>query len=196
MQLNHYRFSISWSRILPDGSLAHPNPAGIAYYNKLINALLENGIEPVVTMFHFDLPMTLSNLGGFTNEVVVDYFEAYADLLYSLYGDRVKMWITINEPLMFCTSFHGATRYFAPTVEPMGGVSEYLCGHNVLKAHAVAYRLYEKEYFSRFRGKVGISLNTHYFYSRTDDERTVERAIDFQVIQSWNNLFSLYLKIL
>lgn len=183
MQLNHYRFSISWSRILPDGSLANQNPVGIAYYNKLIDSLLENGIEPVATMFHFDLPMPLSNLGGFTNEVIVDYFEAYADLLYSLYGDRVKRWITINEPLMFCTSFYGARRYFAPTIEPVGGVSEYLCGHNVLKAHAVAYRLYEKEYFSRFKGKIGISLNTHYFYSRTNDESAVERAVDFQVIQ-------------
>lgn len=178
--MNHYRFSISWSRILSDGSLASRNQAGIEYYNQLIDSLLQNGIEPIVTMFHFDLPQTIQNLGGFTNAVVVDYFEAYADLLFRLYGDRVKSWITINEPLVYCT-MNFAAGYLVPTVEPVPGVGEYLCGHNALKAHAIAYRLYQKEYCHRFKGKVGISLNSYYFYSDTNDEYAVKRGLDFQV---------------
>lgn len=177
--MSQYRFS--WSRVLPDGNLAKINRAGIAYYDKLINSLLQNGIEPIATMFHFDLPQTIQNLGGFTNDVVVDYFEAYADLVFSSFGDRVKTWITINEPLVYCTLNYG-TGYLAPTIEPVAGVGEYLCGHNVLKAHATAYRLYHKQYAHRFKGKIGISLNSYFFYFDINDEYAVKRGLEFQVI--------------
>lgn len=88
--MQYYRFSISWSRILPNGELASLNPAGVEYYNRVINHLLENGIEPMVTMYHLDLPQAFVPFGGLTNSIVVDYFEAYANLLFSLYGDRVS----------------------------------------------------------------------------------------------------------
>lgn len=181
LQMSQYRFSISWSRILPDGSLANINRPGIAYYDKLINSLLQNGIEPIATIFHFDLPQTIQNMGGFTNDVVVGYFEAYADLVFRLFGDRVKTWITINEPLVYCILNYGIG-YLAPTIEPVAGVGEYLCGHNVLKAHATAYRLYHKRYVHRIKGKIGISLNSYYFYSNTNDELAVKRGLEFQVI--------------
>lgn len=177
-QLNHYRFSISWTRILPDGTLGSVNQAGIAYYNKLIDALLEENIIPVVTIFHFDVPQTLHYLGGFTNEVIVAYFEAYADLVFSLFGDRVKWWITINEPNIFCNRQYTS---MAPTVRAVDGYGQYLCGHNVLKAHTVAYRLYQRKYAAYYKGQVGITLDQRFFYSDTNNAADVKRALEFEV---------------
>lgn len=97
--MNFYRFSIAWSRVLPTGDISVVNQAGVTYYNKLINALLKHGIEPMVTMYHYDLPQDLAKFGGFTNPIIVDYFAAYADLLFGLFGDRVNIdLITIAYP--------------------------------------------------------------------------------------------------
>lgn len=92
-QMQFYRFSISWTRILPEGDLKVINDAGIDYYNRLIDNLLENGIEPIVTMFHHDLPQAFAPFGGLTNSIFIKHFVAYADLLFKLYGDRVRVQI-------------------------------------------------------------------------------------------------------
>lgn len=88
-QLKVYRFSISWARVLPDGFT--PNPLGIRYYNTLIDRLLAEGIEPLVTLYHYDLPRYVQQLGGWTNPLVRDYFRAYADVVFAAYGDRVMI---------------------------------------------------------------------------------------------------------
>lgn len=90
LQVSHYRFSISWPRILPDGTTDFINEPGIAYYNNLINALIDADIVPMVTMNHWDLPQKLEDLGGWTNESIVDRFAGYADVLFENYGDRVS----------------------------------------------------------------------------------------------------------
>lgn len=101
--MDHYRFSISWSRVLPTGNISDVNEKGIEYYNKIIDKLLELNIQPMVTMYHYDLPQYLQTFGGLTNSIVmVDYFQAYANLLFERFGDRVKYWITFNEPAAFC----------------------------------------------------------------------------------------------
>lgn len=87
--MKFYRFSIGWSRVLPNGDVSNINEVGIEYYNKLIDKLLENGIEPMVTMYHYDLPHDLQKFGGLTNSIFISYFEAYANLLFSRFGDRV-----------------------------------------------------------------------------------------------------------
>jgi len=113
--LDAYRFSISWSRILPHGTKAGgENPAGIAFYNNLINALLANGIEPVVTLFHWDLPLALEEAyGGFRDRRIIEDFRDYADVCFREFGDRVKNWITLNEPWSF--SYGGyAVGFLAP----------------------------------------------------------------------------------
>lgn len=177
--MNHYRFSISWSRVLPDGDISSVNEAGIAYYNKLINRILENGMQPMVTMYHYDLPQELQKFGGLTNSIFIGYFESFANLLFDRFGDRVKTWITFNEPYDFCLDGYGAG-----AVAPMvlaNGVGEYLCGSNVLKAHATVYHLYKKRYAEWFHGKVGITLSSRFFYSETNNTDDVNRAMQFNV---------------
>ena len=89
--MKHYRFSLSWARILPLGTGAEPNPKGIEYYNNLINELLANGIQPAVTLYHWDLPQALEDKGGWLNEsVVVPAFVNYARTCYRAFGDRVS----------------------------------------------------------------------------------------------------------
>lgn len=88
--MHFYRFSIGWSRVLPDGDVSNINEAGIKYYNQLIDQLLENGIEPMITMYHYDLPHELQKFGGLTNPVFISFFEAYANLLFDRFGDRVN----------------------------------------------------------------------------------------------------------
>lgn len=104
-QMDSYRFSISWARVLPKGDIANVNEEGIEYYNKLIDSLLEHNIEPMVTMYHYDLPLRLQQIGGFSNALIVDYFEAYAKLLFERFGNRVRYWITFNEPYIICRSY-------------------------------------------------------------------------------------------
>lgn len=177
--MNFYRFSIAWSRVLPTGDVSNINEKGINYYNNLINKLIENKLEPMVTLYHYDLPQYLQKFGGLTNSIVISYFEAYANLLFERFGDRVKYWITFNEPADFCVEGYGSGKH-APEMN-QHGVAEYLCGHNVLKAHAVAYRLYKSTYYDRFKGQIGITLSSRFFYSESNDTNIIDRAMEFSV---------------
>uniref|UniRef100_A0A182KAX3 Beta-glucosidase n=1 Tax=Anopheles christyi TaxID=43041 RepID=A0A182KAX3_9DIPT len=163
---DYYRFSIAWSRLLPRGDRSSLNPEAIAYYNALINELLGHGIEPVVTMLHYDLPQYLQNLGGFASPLIVGYFREYADILYQTFGDRVKVWITHNEPYDFCVEGYG-TGSTGPLVYATG-VGEYLCAHHVLLSHAAAYHLYQERYREEQDGKIGITLSGRYYYPATN----------------------------
>lgn len=177
--MNYYRFSISWARILPTGDITNINEAGIQYYNKVINKLLENNIEPMVTMYHYDLPSKLQTLGGWTNPIMISYFQAYANLLFERFGDRIKYWITFNEPGDFCTEGYGGSGQ-APGINEHG-VGEYLCGHSVLKAHAVVYHLYRNNFYEECKGQVGITVSSRFFYSDTNNTEEVDRAMQFSV---------------
>ncbi len=100
MNIKHFRFSLSWSRIIPNGSGDVSN-AGIDYYNRVINFCLECGITPWVTLYHWDLPQTLQNKGGWTNRDMVSWFENYVNVCATHFGDRVKNWMVLNEPMVF-----------------------------------------------------------------------------------------------
>ena len=89
-----YRFSISWSRVMPNGVV---NPEGLAFYQKLIDLLLENEIQPVVTVFHFDLPVYIAEQGGWENRETIQSFADYCRVLFEHFGDKVPLWQTINE---------------------------------------------------------------------------------------------------
>lgn len=100
MGLKAYRFGISWSRILPMGR-GRVNQEGLAFYDHLIDALLENNIEPIITLYHWDLPQALQEFGGWESRKTADAFEDYCRLLYERYGRRVRYWVTMNEQNVF-----------------------------------------------------------------------------------------------
>jgi len=135
--LNAYRFSISWSRILPtfEGS---PNSEGIDFYNRLIDGLLRRGITPFLTMYHWDLPQYLHDRGGWNSRESVDWFANYTNVLIHAFGDRVKHWITINEP--HCVAWFGYYRgWFAPGISDLQ--TSLNVAHHLLLAHGTAARI-------------------------------------------------------
>ncbi|MDY0028909.1 MAG: GH1 family beta-glucosidase [Pseudobdellovibrionaceae bacterium] len=112
--IKNYRFSIAWTRIFPNG-IGETNPEGIKFYNDLIDGLLERGITPWITMYHWDLPQALQEKGGWANRQIIAWFEEYAVKLIELFGDRVKNWMIINEPSVI--SYLGnAQGSFAPGI--------------------------------------------------------------------------------
>ncbi|KAI4468950.1 glycosyl hydrolase [Holotrichia oblita] len=172
--VDFYRFSISWSRILPSGTTDYINPVGIRYYNELINELLANGIQPLVTMYHYDLPQALEEEGGFLNLKLADYFEDYADVLYKNFGDRVKDWATFNQPTLICF-FGYSGEFVAPMITRKDG--GYLCGRTLLIAHAKAYHLYNKRYRESQGGRIGIVHNIFWFEPRTNIIKDIQAAV-------------------
>ena len=192
MGLNSYRFSISWSRILPDGTIAHVNQKGIEYYNNLINELIMYNIEPLVTLYHWDLPQALEDkYEGWLSSKIVDDFQAYSDICFTTFGDRVKKWITLNEPWSF-TYMGYVTGSFAPgrcsdrNKCPRGdsGTEGYIAAHNALNAHAAVVDLYRRKYQQQQGGKIGIVIN-HDFgwpssFSSAEDNEAAERHNVFQ----------------
>ncbi|XP_061107496.1 cytosolic beta-glucosidase isoform X1 [Conger conger] len=155
--LTHYRMSLSWSRLLPDGTTRHVNQKGVNYYNKVINDLLAGNVTPVVTLYHFDLPQALQDRGGWTWAGVADAFEAYAVLCFRTFGDRVRLWLTLNEPYV-CAKLGHEDGLFAPGVRDPG-VSAYRAGHNMLRAHARAWHAYDALFRPEQEGLVSLALN-------------------------------------
>jgi len=100
MKIPNFRFSLSWSRIIPNGS-GNVNPLGIEFYNRIIDYCLEMGIEPWITLYHWDLPYELEKKGGWTNRDIIGWFGDYVELCVRYFGDRVKHWMVLNEPMVF-----------------------------------------------------------------------------------------------
>ncbi|GMI73952.1 beta glucosidase 16 [Hibiscus trionum] len=191
--VDSYRFSISWTRILPDGTLSGGiNQEGIDHYNGFIDELIKNGIKPFVTLMHFDQPEALENkYGGFLNHSIVNDFKDYAEICFKTFGDRVKNWITINEPLIMAKMGHAlgtgppgrcSDRKICPTGN--AATEPYIVSHNLLLAHATAANLYKHMYQATQGGQIGISLVAQYFepYSNTSlDIEAAKRSIDFEL---------------
>src|SRR5512132_3778662 len=133
-----YRFSVSWSRVLPRGR-GEVNAAGLDFYDRLVDALLANGIEPLVTLYHWDLPAALDDLGGWLNPEIAKWFAEYAAVVFRKLDGRVKMWATLNEPWVVTDGgyLHGAlapghrNRFEAP-----------IASHHLLRAHGKAVQAY------------------------------------------------------
>lgn len=174
-----YRFSISWSRVLPAGR-GEINPSGIDFYNQLIDTLLDAGIEPWVTLYHWDLPAALEfELGGWLSDDISEVFADYAEVCFRHFGDRVKNWITINEAWVVAILGYGHG-VFAPGKK--SGHLPYRAGHNLLKAHAKAVDVYRKQFQSEQGGKIGITNNCDWREPLTDtpaDIAAAERALEF-----------------
>uniref|UniRef100_A0A667YSV0 beta-glucosidase n=1 Tax=Myripristis murdjan TaxID=586833 RepID=A0A667YSV0_9TELE len=148
LKVNSYRFSISWTRVLPDGTNNHINEAGLNYYHRLLDALEAASIQPQVTLYHWDLPLALQKVGGWENETIVQRFRDYADVIFSRLGDRVKFWITLNEPYIV-----------------------YIAAHNLIKAHAEAWHLYNDKYRAKQGGLISITINSDWVEPRNPNKQ-------------------------
>ncbi|KAF7850283.1 hypothetical protein BT93_L5656 [Corymbia citriodora subsp. variegata] len=192
LKVDAYRFSISWTRIVPSGSLSDGvNQKGIDHYNNLIDELINNGITPFVTLLHFDPPHMLEDkYGGPLSRKFVDDFRDYAEICFRTYGDRVKKWTTINEPLMVASFGYDSGlgppgRCSHPPGACPGGNSStepYIVSHNLILAHAAAVKLYREKFQAKQGGEIGICLVGQYFepYSESiEDKHAARRARDF-----------------
>jgi beta-glucosidase len=130
-----YRFSVSWPRVLPEGR-GRINAAGLAFYERLVDELLGAGVQPFCTLFHWDLPQALQRQGGFVNRDMASWFADYADLVGRKLGDRVKLWVTQNEPQCYIGHGHVAGMH-APGLKMDFGET-LLAGHNSMRAHGKA----------------------------------------------------------
>ncbi|CEM11757.1 unnamed protein product [Vitrella brassicaformis CCMP3155] len=165
----HFRYSISWSRVM-NGKLR--NEQGIQFYRTLTQELLANGIEPVVTLYHWDLPAHYD----WREESVVEAFADFADMMFSELPD-VKYWITLNEPWVFCfQGYHFGLH--APGAPGSEKVSDMLhCGHHALLAHARAHGIWKERYApSRPDAQLGITLNSDWF-EPLDSNSAADRAL-------------------
>ncbi|KAL3522201.1 hypothetical protein ACH5RR_015035 [Cinchona calisaya] len=258
---NAYRFSISWSRILPTGKQESRNQKGINFYKKLLKKLEEKKIEPFVTLLHFDVPQDLENeYRGFLDRRIADDFRDYADICFHEFGKQVKYWITINEPWSFAYGGYVLKDFLAPGRGPVDdrfdackiavtnidgpiyrstpykiekendddaflflprrfsyqtstirksvqkrflkcsnsepfdqGISDeedpskyaYIVAHNQLLAHGKAAKLYKDKYQMDQKGKIGITLVTHWFEPHDCDSQkdkdAAKRALDFSL---------------
>ncbi|KFK37529.1 hypothetical protein AALP_AA4G268900 [Arabis alpina] len=188
--LNAFRFSISWSRLIPNGR-GPINPKGVQFYKNFINELVINGIEPHVTLFHYDLPQSLEDeYGGWRSRRIIKDFTGYVDVCFKEFGNKVKFWNTINEANIFTIGGYndGLTapgRCSSPGQNCSSGNSStepYLVAHNLLLAHASASTLYRKKYKDMQGGSVGYSLFAIGFNPSTnskDDKIAIQRARDF-----------------
>ncbi|XP_038898509.1 beta-glucosidase 18-like [Benincasa hispida] len=191
MGMNAYRFSISWTRILPKGRFGKVNRRGVAFYNKIIDHLLLKGIEPFVTIHHHDLPDELDKrYGSWMSSQMQEDFVYLARICFEEFGDRVKHWITINEPnvvtlMGYTVGFYPPARCSPPFGNCSTGNSDIeplIVMHNMLLAHAKAVHLYRTHFEGKRGGSIGIVPYGHMYEPLTDhefDKQAVERALIF-----------------
>ena len=164
--IRSYRFSVAWPRVIPDGT-GPTNPLGLSFYDRLVDTLLEHNIEPTLTLYHWDLPLVLHDRGGWLSRNTALAFAEYADVVSRHLGDRVKRWITINEP--FCASFlgYGVGAHAPGLRDPQ---SAFIAAHHLLLGHGLAV--------ARVRAnvpeaQVGISLDLSPIYAADERPETL-----------------------
>ena len=162
---NAYRFSIAWSRVLPQGR-GRVNTAGLAFYDRLVDALVAQGIAQMATLFHWDIPAALDDLGGWLNPDIANWFAEYAAVVFRKLDDRVKLWATLNEPWVVTDGgyLHGGlapghrNRFEAP-----------IATHQLLRAHGAAVRAYRS--LGRHRIGIVVNLEPKYPASESAEDR-------------------------
>jgi len=182
MGLKAYRFSVAWTRILPEGT-GTVNQKGIAFYNQVIEACRKYGIEPVITMYHFDLPYVLEEKGGWSSRDTIEAFVKYAKVLYTHFGSQVKYWLTINEQntMILHPGAIGAPKGKGlPNQKIL-----YLQNHHMLLAQAQAMKLLHQMCPG---AKIGPALNITAMYPATCSPRDSIAAHNWESIRCWNFL--------
>lgn len=176
MGMKAYRFSIAWTRIIPDGD-GEVNQKGIAFYNDLIDELLRYDITPIATMYHFDLPLALHEKGGWCSRNTIDAFVRYAKILFENYGDRVKYWLTINEQNVMINHPNAMNPGKIPTKKEL-----YQQCHNMFVAAAGATNLCHEMCEN---GKIGPAPNITAIYPEKCNPADVIAADNWETIRCW-----------
>jgi beta-glucosidase len=170
--LNAYRFSISWSRVLPEGR-GRANAAGLGFYERLVDSLLAAGIQPNVTLYHWDLPAALDNRGGWLNPDIAHWFADYARVIFDTLDDRVTMWATLNEPWVVTDG-----GYLQGVLAP-GHRNLYeapIATHNLMRSHAAAVEAYRAS--GKHRIGIVVNLEPKYAASESEDDQAATRRAD------------------
>jgi beta-glucosidase len=170
--MNSYRFSIAWGRVLPEGT-GRINAAGLDFYERLIDRLLSRGIQPMVTLFHWDLPAALDDRGGWLNRDIAKWFAEYADIVFRRFDDRVQYWTTLNEPWVVVDGgyLHGL---LAPGHRNV--FEAPLASHHLMMAHGAAVQAYR----ATGRNKIGLTVNIEpkYAASQADADLAATRRAE------------------
>ncbi|KAL0320698.1 UNVERIFIED_CONTAM: Beta-glucosidase 18 [Sesamum radiatum] len=183
--LTAYRFSISWSRVLPRGRLGGVNQAGINFYNSIIDNLLRRGIQPFVTIFHNEYPQELEDrFGGWLSPVMQEEFVHFAETCFKHFADRVKYWMTMNEASLFAEMAYEWAMFPPARCSPPFGhcasgnsdIEPLIAVHNMLLAHAKAAKLYHEQYKSKVNGVIGITVCAYMYTPLRDVEDDIEAA--------------------
>ncbi|KAG9347173.1 hypothetical protein JZ751_006100, partial [Albula glossodonta] len=186
--VSSYAFSLSWPRLFPNGTTSGgPNEAAVAHYSRLIDRLKQEGIEPVVTLFHWDLPLALQeDFGGWRNESLVDIFNDYAAFCFHTYGARVKYWITMHNP--YLVAWHGYRTGLHAPGETHSINATFTVAHNLIRAHAKVWHTYDRHFRPRQNGHVSITLGSHWMQplGRQASPSNVERCQEsMEVVLGW-----------
>lgn len=158
-----YSFTISWPRILPQGR-GKLNPKGLDFYHRLVDTLLSHNIQPKATLYHWDLPQTLQEQGGWVRRESVEWFADYAEVVFQALGDRVHLWGTINEPWVVAFLGYGAGIH-APGI--CDATKAYQTAYHLLLAHAKAVQVFRQ---GGWKGKIGLILNLNHLLPASDHE--------------------------
>ncbi|XP_057655684.1 myrosinase 1-like isoform X1 [Diorhabda carinulata] len=187
--LNVYRFSISWTRILPTGYSNEINQRGLNHYKEVIQEILRYNMTPVVTLYHWDLPQRLFNDGiHWTNVSLVEHFVNYARIVIN-HLPEVGIWLTLNEPKQICRLGYGIG-VNAPGIRG-DGTLEYQCAYVVAKVHAAVYHMY-KEDFPNYKAKMSLSIDCQWISPLTDSSNDIaaaERQINFECGMYFHPIF-------
>lgn len=179
MGFKAFRFSIAWTRILPNG-IGEINEKGIKFYDNLIDELLSYGIEPIVTMYHFDLPVEIEKKGGWSRRETIDDFENYAKILFERFGDKINYWLTINEQNMMI--LHGSVLGITGDNGENPGKKAYQQNHHMLLAQAKAMKLCHN---MCPKAKIGPAPNISCVYPATSKPEDALAASNFSSIRNW-----------
>ncbi|MBP2642962.1 MAG: beta-glucosidase/6-phospho-beta-glucosidase/beta-galactosidase [Firmicutes bacterium] len=175
MGLKAYRFSIAWTRILPEGR-GEINQKGLDFYNNLINELIKFNIEPIITVYHFDLPYLLQQQGGWSNRATIDAFVEYVKILFMHFGDRVKYWLTINEQNIMI--LHGSVLGLGNE----DGKELYQLNHHMLLAQAQVMKMCHEMCPN---AKIGPAPNISSIYPATSKPEDVLAANNWSSLRNW-----------
>lgn len=157
---NSFRTSIQWSRLIPDG-IGRVNQKAVDFYNNVIDELIENGIEPFMNLYHFDMPATMQEMGGWENRAVVEAYAEYAKVCFELFGDRVKNWITFNEPIVPVEAGYLYNWHYPNVMDGKRGIQ---VAFNTMLASAKAIEVYKS---LNLDGQIGVVLNLTPSYPRS-----------------------------